>query len=69
MLCESLMFPHVQFQNLKQSSKYLFHDFVNSLCIFSLCFLLMISYKLSTKNSKARVAYEGAILVPIAVLV
>ena len=29
-LCNSLMSPQGHFQNIKQSSKYLFHDFVNS---------------------------------------
>ena len=28
-LCNSLMSPHGHFQNMKQSSKYLFHDLVN----------------------------------------
>ena len=52
---------------MKQSSKYLFHDLVNSLFIFSLNFLSMISNKFSSKNAKVRVAYVGAIFVPIAV--
>ena len=30
MLCNSLMCLHGHFQNMKQSSKYLFHDLVNS---------------------------------------
>ena len=28
--CNSLISPHGSFQNIKQSSKYLFHDLVNS---------------------------------------
>ena len=29
-LCNSLMSPHVHFHNIKKSSKYLFHDLINS---------------------------------------
>ena len=61
------MFPQVQFQNMKQLTKYLIHDLVNSLFIFSSYFLPMISYKFSSKNAEVRVAYVGAIFVPISV--
>ena len=65
--CNSLMFPHGYFQNMKQSSKYLFHDLVKSLFILSPYFLPIISYRFSSKYASVRVAYVVAILVPKAV--
>ena len=62
-----LMFPHGHFQNMKQSSKYLFHDLVNSPFMLLLYFLPIILYRFSSKYAKVRVVYVGAILVPIAV--
>ena len=61
------MLLHEHFQNMKQSSKYLFHDLINSVFILLLYFLPMILHKFSSKYSKVMVAYIGAILVSIAV--
>ena len=66
-LCNSFMSPHGHFQNMKQSSKYLFRDLVNS-SFMSLQYILpIISYRFSSQYTRVRVAYVGAILVPIAV--
>ena len=66
-LCNSLISPHGHFQNMKQSSKYLFHYLVNSSFMSLPYFLHIISYRLSSKYARVRVAYVGAILVPLAV--
>ena len=42
--CNLLMYPHGYFQNMKQSSKYLFHDLVNSSFMSLPYFLPIISY-------------------------
>ena len=42
-LCNSLMSPQGHFQNMKQSSKYLFHDLVNSSFMLLPYFLPTIS--------------------------
>ena len=60
------MLPHGHFQNMKQSSMYLFHDLMNSVFIL-LYFLPMISYRFSSKYAEVGVVYIAAILVPIAV--
>ena len=65
-LCKSSMLHHGHFQNMKQSSKNLFHDLINSVFIL-FYFLSMISYRFSSQYTKVRVAYVCAILVPIAV--
>ena len=67
MWCNSLISPHGHFQNIKQSSKYLFHDLVNSFFMSLPYFLPIISYRFSSKYAMVKVAYVGAILVPIAV--
>ena len=61
------MLPHKHSQNMKQSSKYLFHDLINSVFILLLYFLPIILDSFSSKYAKVRVAYVGSILVPIAV--
>ena len=66
-LCNSSMSPHRHFQNMKQSSKYLVHDLVNSSFMSLPYFLPIISYRFSFRYAGARVAYVGAILVPEAV--
>ena len=67
-LCNSLMSPcHGYFQNMKKSSEYLFQDLVNFPFMLVPYFLPIISYRFSSKYAKVRVAYVGAILVPIAV--
>ena len=48
-LCNSLMSPHGHFQNMKQSSKYLFHDLVNFPFMLLAYFLPIISYWFSSK--------------------
>ena len=58
-LGNSLMFSNGHFQNMKQSSKYLFNDLINFLFRLLLYFLPIISYRFSSK-------YVGVILVPIA---
>ena len=63
----SLMFPHGYIQNMKQSSKYLFRDLVNSPFMSLSYFLPIILYRFFSKYARVRVAYVGAILVPIAV--
>ena len=63
-LYKLLMLPYGHFQNMKQSSRYLFHDLINSIFI-SLYFLPMISKRFSSKYVKVRMAYIDAILVPI----
>ena len=65
--CNSLMSPHGYFQNMKQLSKYLFHDLVKSSFMSLLYFLPIISYRFSSKYARVRVAYVDAIFVPIAV--
>ena len=65
--CNSLMSQHGYFQNMKQSSKYLFHDLVKSSFMSLLYFLPIISYMFSSKYARVRVAYVGAIFVPKAV--
>ena len=52
---------------MKLSSKYIFHDLVNSSFMTLLYFLSIISYRFSSKHARVRVAYGGAILVSIAV--
>ena len=59
-LYKSLMLPHVHFQNMKQSSWYLFHNLINS--VFKVLYFYLYRF-----SSKARLAYVGAILVPIVV--
>ena len=66
-LCNSLLFSYGHFQNMKQSSKYFFHDLVNSPFILLPYFLSIISYRFSSKYARVRIAYVGAILVPIAI--
>ena len=61
------MSAHGHFQNMKQSSEYLFHDLVNSSFMLLPYFLPIISYRFSSKYARVRVAYVGTILVPIAV--
>ena len=61
------MSPHVYFQNMKQSSKYLFHDLVNSSFMSLPHFLPIISYRFSSKYARVRIAYIGTIFVPKAV--
>ena len=56
-----------RFQNMKQSSKYLFYVLVNSFMALPYFFLPIISYRFSSKKARVRVAYVGAILVPIAI--
>ena len=65
--CSSLMSPHGYFQNMKQSSKYLFHDLVKGFFMSLPYFLPIISYRFSSKYTWVRVAYVGAIFVLIAV--
>ena len=62
--CNSLMFPHGCFQNMKQSSKYLFHDLVNSSFMSLPYFLLIISYRFSSKYARVWVAYVCGIFFP-----
>ena len=50
-LCKLLMFPHGHFQNMKQLSKYIFHDLINS--VFILYFLPMISYRFSYRDRES----------------
>ena len=64
--CNSLMSPHGCFQNMKQSSIYIFHGFENS-SVSLPYFLPIVSYRLSSKYAKVRVTYVGAILISIAV--
>ena len=52
---------------MKQPSKYLFYDLVNSSFMSLPYFLAIISYRFSSKYARVRVAYFGTILVPIAV--
>ena len=66
-LCNSLMSSHGYFQNMKQSSKYLFRDLVKSSFMSLPYFLPIISYRFSSKYARVRVVYVGAIFVPIAV--
>ena len=66
-LCNSLISPHGHFQNMKQTSKYLFHDLVKCFFYVVALFLSIISYSFSSKNARVRVAYVGVTLVPIAV--
>ena len=66
-LCKSLMLPNGNSQNIDQSSRYLFNDPINSVFILLLYFLLSISYRSSGKYVNFRVAYVGAILIPMAV--
>ena len=66
-LYNSLMSPHGHFQNMKQSSKYLFHDLVNSSFMSIPYFLPISSYRFYSKCAWVRVAYVGGILVPRAV--
>ena len=66
-LCNSLMSSHGHFQNMKQSSKYLFYDWVNSSFMSLPYFLHIISYRFSSKYASVRVAYVGTILVLMAV--
>ena len=65
-LCKSLMLPHWCFRIMKQSSRCLSYDIINSVFIL-LYFLLMILHRFSFKYAKVRVAYVCGILVPIAV--
>ena len=62
-LCNSLMSTHWYFQNMKQSSKYIFHDLVNSPLMLLAYFSFFISYRFSSKYVKFKVAYVDAILV------
>ena len=63
----SLMSPRGCFQNIKQSSKYLFHDLVKS-SFMSLPYILPIfSCRFSSKYARVRVEYVGVIFVPMAV--
>ena len=57
------MSSHGNFQNMKQSSKYLFHDLVNSSFMSLLYFLPIISYRFTSKYARVKVTYVGAILV------
>ena len=59
-LSNSFMYKY--FPNMKQSSKYIFHDLVNSPFI-----LLPYFFYLTSKYAKVRVLCAGTILVPIAV--
>ena len=58
---------HGHFQNMKQSSKYLFHDLVNSPLMLLPYFFTIILYRFSTKHDQVSVVYISAILVLIAV--
>ena len=60
------MLPSGHFQNMKLSSRYLFHDLINPVVIL-MYFLPIISYRFSSKYAKVKVVYVGASLVPIAV--
>ena len=51
-LSKSLMLPHEHFQNIKQQSKYLFHDQINSVFILWMNFLPIISYRFSSKYAR-----------------
>ena len=62
-----LMSPHGDFQKMKQSSKYLFPDLVNSPFMLLPNFLPIISYRFSSKDVWVSVEYVGAILILIAV--
>ena len=66
-LCNSLMSSRGHFQNMKQTSKYLFNDLVNSSFKSLPYFLPIISYRFSPKYARVRIAYVGAILFPMAV--
>ena len=63
-LCNSLMSSHVHFKNMKQSSKYLFHDLVNSSIMLLPYFLPIISNRFSSKYARVWVAYVGTMFVP-----
>ena len=66
-LCNSLMSPLGHFQNMKQSSKYLFHNLVNSSFMSLPYFLPIISCRFSSKYTRVRIAYVGTMLVPVAI--
>ena len=57
-LCKSIILLHECFQNMKQSSRYLFHDLINSVFIFLLYFHSNFKY------ANVWMVYVGAILVP-----
>ena len=63
----SLMSSHGYFQNTKQSSKYLFDDLVISSFMSLPNFLPLISNRFISKDARVRIAFVGAILVPITV--
>ena len=65
--CNSLMSPHGYIQIMKQSGKYLYNDLVNFSFMSLPYFLPIFSYRFSSKYARVRVAYVGAIFVPIAV--
>ena len=65
--CNSLMSPHGYFQYMKQSSKYLFHDLVKSSFMLLPYFLPIFSCRFSSKYARVRIAYVGAIFVPMAI--
>ena len=67
-LCKSLMLPCGHFQNMNQSSKYLFHNRINYIFILLMYFFLpMIANRFPCKYAMFRMAYVSIILVTIAV--
>ena len=66
-LCNSFKSPHGHFHDMKQSSRYLFHDLLNSSFSPLPYFWPIVLYRFSSKYARVRVTCVGAILVPIAV--
>ena len=65
MLCKSIMFPCIKFQHMKPSSKYLFHDLVNSFFIFSSYFFYSSSSSSSCHAGSTDIPYPLSPLLPI----